>query len=308
MPEVPDSQYISRHAGVDADAYYRRGREVMDRILERGGHHPFNEYHPLAWRHYTRRLALLDRLRSIEFGSALDVGCAEGFFMGAIAEARGAEVWGVDFSNRAVTAAASRYGFPVAAAQAMALPFADGAFDLVYSTEVIEHVLDPAAMLAELRRVSCGHVVVTTPVSQSDHEHEPDIEVRGSGHVNDFDETAIRRLFGPQADVRTFRCNATWSLLSVARVLPPVPRDFFYRLDHRVAKRFGSPHGRFVPLRNRDWMIVTGGAAGNPGTREWRCPICHGELTAEPEALRCSSDHVGFGFAAPGVPDLFIPS
>jgi SAM-dependent methyltransferase len=307
MTEVPDSTYPARHADVDAEAYYRRGRETMNTAIDRIGHHPLDGYHPLAWRHYTRRLALLDRLSGIDFASALDVGCAQGYFMAVIAHARGTEVWGVDFSDRAVAVAASKYGFPVAAAQATALPFADGAFDLVYSTEVIEHVLDPAAMLAEMRRVSRGHVLVTTPVSQSDHEHEPDYDVRVTGHVNDFDSAAVRRLFGPHADLRTFRCNSTWALLTFGRRLPPRPRDFFYRLDLRVAKRFGSPHGKFVPLRNRDWMILTEGVGGDAAPREWRCPLCHGELTADVGALRCSRDDVRFGFVAPGVPDFFTP-
>lgn len=55
-------------------------------------------------------------MKSIEFESMLDVGCAEGYFMAAIAQARGAEVWGIDLSDRAVAVAAERYGFPVAAA------------------------------------------------------------------------------------------------------------------------------------------------------------------------------------------------
>lgn len=288
VPETSDSHNVPRHSDVDRDAFSSTVRGWMNATVEGAGHHPYLDYTPAAWRHYTRRVALLDRLKSIEFASALDVGCAEGYFMGAIAQARGAGVWGVDLSDRAVAVAASRYGVPAAAAQATALPFADGAFDLVYSTEVIEHVLDPGAMLAEMRRVSRGHVLVTTPVSQSDHEHEPDYELSGTGHVNDFDEQSVRRLFGPDADLRTFRCNATFAVLTAfGRKLPHRPREFFYKLDLRVAKRYGSPHGSFVPLRNRDWIIVTNGAATQPGPREWRCPLCHAELTLEDDALRC---------------------
>lgn len=106
--------------------------------------------------------------------------------------------------------------------RATALPFADGAFDLVLSTETIEHDLDPQAMLAEMRRVCRGHVLVTTPVSQSEDEHAPDYELRSTGHVNDFDQASVRRLFGPDADVRTFRCNATFALLTaVGRTCRP---------------------------------------------------------------------------------------
>jgi SAM-dependent methyltransferase len=277
----------------------------MNDVVDDRGHHPHLGYTPTAWRHYTRRLALLDRLESIRFESALDVGCAEGYFMGAIAEACDAEIWGVDLSDRAVAVASDRYGLPVAAAEATALPFADGAFDLVYSTEVIEHVLDPAAMLAEMRRVCRGHVLVTTPVSQSEREHEPDYELRTTGHVNDFDEASVRRLFGPGADVRSFRCNLTFGLLTAfGRKLPKGARDFFYELDLRVAKRFGAPHHRFVPLRNRDWIVVTAGTAAEAGPREWRCPRCHGTLTHEPDGLRCPADQLSFSFAAPGVPDF----
>jgi len=294
-----------RHQDVDRDEYLGIARRGMNAAVDEHGHHPHGGYTPAAWRHYTRRLALLDRLTSLEFESALDVGCAEGFFMGAIHEARGAEMWGIDLSDRAVAVAASRYGFPVAAAQATALPFADGAFDLVYSTEVIEHVLDPAAMLAEMRRVSRRHVLVTTPVSQSDHEHEPDYEMQSTGHVNDFDEPSMRRLFGPDADLRTFRCNATFALLTAfGRKLPAGQRDFFYELDRRFAKRFGSPHGRFVPLRNRDWITVTRGTGTDAGPREWRCPRCHGPLAQDEEGLRCPADQESFPYAAPAVPDF----
>lgn len=305
MPESPDRQAPSRHSDVDRSAYLGANRQVMNAAIEAHGHHPHLGYTPAAWRHYTRRLALLERLKTIEFDSALDVGCAEGYFMASVAEARGAEVWGLDLSDRAVAVAASRYGFPVAAAQAAELPFADGAFDLVYSTEVIEHVLDPAVMLAEMRRVSRGHVLVTTPVSQSDHEHAPDYDLSSTGHVNDFDETAVRRLFGSEADVRTFRCNATFALLTAfGRKLPPRPRNFFYQLDLRVATRLGSPHGRFVPLRNRDWIIVTQGAATDAGPREWRCPRCHGPLIAGDGTLRCPSDELTFGYVTSDVPDF----
>ncbi|HUA07058.1 MAG TPA: class I SAM-dependent methyltransferase [Solirubrobacteraceae bacterium] len=295
----------SRHQKVDHDEYLGIARRGMNAAVDDRGHHPHGGYTPSAWRHYTRRLALLDRLSSLEFSSALDVGCAEGFFMSALHDARGAEMWGIDLSDRAVAVASSRYGFPVAAAQAIALPFADGAFDLVYSTEVIEHVLDPAAMLAEMRRVSRRHVLVTTPVSQNDHEHEPDYQMQTTGHVNDFDEPSMRRLFGQDADLRTFRCNATFALVTAfGRKLPSGPRDFFYELDRRFAKRFGSPHGRFVPLRNRDWIIVTTGTGTDAGPREWRCPRCHGPLAEDEEGLRCASDHLSFPYAAPGVPDF----
>jgi hypothetical protein len=160
-------------------------------------------------------------------------------------------------------------------------------------------------MLAEMRRVSRGHVLVTTPVSQSQDAHEPDYELRSTGHINNFDEGSVRRLFGADADIRTFRCNATFALLTaVGRKLPAGARDLFYELDLRAAKRFGAPHHRFAPLRNRDWLILAKGAATEAGPREWRCPRCHGPLIESEASLRCPTDDSTFTFAAPGVPDF----
>lgn len=54
-------------------------------------------------------------------------------------------------------------------ADGMNLPFADGSFDLVLTSEVIEHILEPAKMMREIYRVLSpgGKVVVTTPNWQS---------------------------------------------------------------------------------------------------------------------------------------------
>ena len=294
-----------RHTGVDRVAFAQRVREVTNDSVTRSGHHPFRDYTASAWRHYTRRLALLDRMRTMEFGSALDVGCSEGFFMDAIAYSRGCDVWGVDLSDASVRVARERYGRPVAAAYATALPFADGAFDLVYSTEVIEHVLDPEAMVAEMRRVARRQVLVTTLVSQTPTTHAPDYDLSDEGHINDFDLPSVRRLFGPSADIRTFRNNATFALVTaIGRHLPAGLRDVFYRLDLRVAKRWGAPHHRVKALRNRDWLIVTDAAASDPAPAQWRCPECRGSLVARDHGLECDADRIRFPFIANDIPDF----
>jgi SAM-dependent methyltransferase len=47
-----------------------------------------------------------------------------------------------------------RDGKPFVAGELEALPFADGSFDFVYASHVLEHVADPARALAELERVA----------------------------------------------------------------------------------------------------------------------------------------------------------
>jgi ubiquinone/menaquinone biosynthesis C-methylase UbiE len=280
----------------------------MNQSVVEYGHHPGREYTPAAFRHYVRRLALFDAMKGLDFDTALDVGCAEGFFMGAIRERFGATVWGVDISDAAVRRARETLSAPVAAADALSLPFADGSFDLVYSTETIEHVLHPDRMIAEMRRVARRWVVVTTPVSQSEHEHEPDFELRDEGHVNDFDQRTVERLFGPDADLRSFRCNATFALVkAMGRYLPSPLRDWFYRLDHWTARRFGGPHKRSKLLRNRDWLIIVPGDGHAAGAREWRCPQCRGALEQSDHRLNCPVDGSSYGFIADGIPD-FAPA
>ena len=296
---TPDREALSR------EDFARAVREDTNRARASCDHHPHAGYTPAAFRHYVREIALLGALRSVDFATALDVGCAEGYFMRAVRDRFDVDVWGVDLSTTALAKARERHGLTVAAAEATRLPFADGSFDLVYSTEVIEHVLDPHLMIAELRRVSRGTVLVTTPASRSADEHEPDFALEDVGHVNDFDPRTVRSLFGPQARLGSFRCNATLTLIvGVGRHMPAGIRGAFYRLDHRVSQRWGAPDHRLAPLRNRDWLIAVPGSGVGEGAPGWRCPRCHGELEESAEALRCPACAARFA-VADGVPDFF---
>jgi SAM-dependent methyltransferase len=74
-----------------------------------------------------------------------------------------------DIDPRAIELARTRLGSRIAAADVLQpdqpLPYADGAFDLVVSMDVIEHVPDPRPWLAETWRVlrPGGRLFLTTP-------------------------------------------------------------------------------------------------------------------------------------------------
>jgi 2-polyprenyl-3-methyl-5-hydroxy-6-metoxy-1,4-benzoquinol methylase len=112
----------------------------------------------------------------------LDMGCGMGGF--AVAAARdGARVTALDYNPAycAITAVrAARYGLPlpVAAAAGEAIPLPDGGYDAVVCLDVLEHVQQPDALVAELHRVlRPGGVALITAINRfafrDPHYHLP---------------------------------------------------------------------------------------------------------------------------------------
>lgn len=97
--------------------------------------------------------------------AVLEVGCGEGFVLSYLRRQLPAlHCHGVDFNAAALTEAAQRNpGVPMTLADVTALPFADRSFPMVLCLEVLEHLRDPRAGLAELERVSDGYLVLSVP-------------------------------------------------------------------------------------------------------------------------------------------------
>ena len=82
---------------------------------------------------------------------ALEIGCASGGFLQKL-RAAGWEARGVEPSPAAAEAARSR-GFDVHTGTLESARFQDGQFEAVFAWMVVEHLHDPVATLAEVRRV-----------------------------------------------------------------------------------------------------------------------------------------------------------
>ena len=104
-----------------------------------------------------RAALILRHLQSAAGGSVLDVGCGRGFYVKAIRTLYPqVNVVGVDFSAEYLAAARAQTSVTAAdltRADARALPFPTGTFDAVVCSEVLEHIEDDAASLAEIYRV-----------------------------------------------------------------------------------------------------------------------------------------------------------
>jgi len=119
---------------------------------------------PEPWAWERRRALLLGEARAGE--RVLDLGCGAGRFVAALREA-GADPVGVELADGALERA--RRNVPGADLRALApdgaIPLEDGSVDLVWCSEVLEHVPDTAELLSEARRVLAtgGRLLVTTP-------------------------------------------------------------------------------------------------------------------------------------------------
>ncbi|HWK28851.1 MAG TPA: class I SAM-dependent methyltransferase [Solirubrobacter sp.] len=119
-----------------------------------------DEGEPYEWER--RRALLLGEVRAGE--RVLDLGCGAGRFLTLLRDA-GAEPAGVELAEAAARHARAT-GVEVRLVQADgSLPYGHGAFDLVWCSEVLEHIPDVEATLYEVRRVLApgGRLLLTVP-------------------------------------------------------------------------------------------------------------------------------------------------
>ena len=157
--------------------------------------------------------------------SVLDVGCGEGVLTVEWAERLGdGRVVGIDLDDpklRAEWAKRERPNLEFRAEEATRLSFADGEFDLAAAIEVLEHVPDPEATLAEMARVARGHLLVSVP-------REPLWRglnmARGAywrelgntpGHVNHWSKRGFVSLLSRYGAVEEARSPFPWTMLLV---------------------------------------------------------------------------------------------
>jgi SAM-dependent methyltransferase len=150
----------------------------------------------------------------------LDYGCGDGALLGVLARGPAGSAidlygyepnaLGIGFARSALQSHGIR-----ATLESSTAGMADGSFDCVVCTEVIEHASQPAALLDDIARLlkPGGRLVVTTPIRLTESPHDPN-------HVQEWFTGEFGRLFDP----------AVWNVLAHDEVVPvAAPEVYFWR-------------------------------------------------------------------------------
>ncbi len=154
-------------------------------------------------------------------GRVLEVGSGFGYLTFAL-HAAGYQVRGLELSSRAVEAARDRFGDLYAVHDiSRADPGVDGA-DVVVMTEVLEHVTDPAALIASLARLlrPGGTALVTTPNKSAAPRNAYWLTDNPPVHLWWFSETTLRQL-GARAGLQV-----SFGVTAPRSVRPALPSYF----------------------------------------------------------------------------------
>jgi 2-polyprenyl-3-methyl-5-hydroxy-6-metoxy-1,4-benzoquinol methylase len=169
------------------------------------------------------RSRIVDLASSDGPSSLLEVGCGQGWLTKELTDAMpDTGIAGIDIREDAVDFARGLVpSAEFSVANGERLPFADGSFDIVVCSEVLEHVDDPSAVLAEMDRVGTGHLVVSVP-------HEPWFWganlVRGKylstlgncpGHIHHWTKAGLGRMLRTRYDDVTVEGSFPWLVADV---------------------------------------------------------------------------------------------
>lgn len=201
------------------------------------------------WAHFTFTETMEGKLRQLrdllppEVGSVCDLGCGNGLLTNRLADPTG---WvGVDWSLTALRAV----GVPRVCASAGQLPFRSGQFDLILSSELLEHLTQDvyAQTTAEIERLAPRYLLLSVPNDENIHINE--VRCRRCGDI-----------FNASHHYRRF------STSSLAAGFPS------YRL---LRSRVGGPPRRAYPL----WLLRLRQRLGRryfqvPASRRVVCPRC----------------------------------
>jgi SAM-dependent methyltransferase len=130
-------------------------------------------------------------------GNVLEVGCGTGAVLARLsAIGIGRDFTGIDVIDPATnleTDGAASAPFRWSSYDGARIPFADGSFDLVYASHVLEHVPEPRAFLHELARVARNFIYVEVPCELHARTNRRALQsTLDIGHINFYTPDTFR--------------------------------------------------------------------------------------------------------------------
>lgn len=154
-------------------------------------------------------------INNVAGNSLCDVGCGTGHLLETIHRKCNLDTLaGVDFSEHDEWAELSHIHFYQH--DIMELPFSNGQFDTVISTHTLEHILDIAAAIKELRRICAKKLIIVVP-----RERESIWSVNPHFHYFPYEHSFLKHML-PLPE--------KWSITRIQR-------DYVYIEENNLAKR-----------------------------------------------------------------------
>lgn len=186
----------------------------------------------------------------------LDVGCGDGHFLYFLEESGLRNLYGFDISKIRVERAKKLTGFKqrITVSRAEKTKYPDKHFDIVFSSEVIEHIEKPDLLLKEANRVlkESGYLIIATP-------NDEKIKMQrcihcnkltpGSAHLHSFTVNSLEK----DLKRRGFQCIEFFYILNnikplsiLNKVVDMLPPNIFSYMNLLITKRRGK----------RNWLVM----------------------------------------------------
>ena len=164
---------------------------------------------------------LMEEMRELHPVRILDAGCGEGFTLERFRTAHiGEELEGIDVQQQAIDLGKAIHPhLSLIQGSIYHLPYADGSFDAVICSEVLEHLERPEDALKELCRVTKRYCIISVP-------HEPFFQLanflRGKNllrwgndieHIQHWTARGITEFVSKDFRIRTVRTPFPWTVV-----------------------------------------------------------------------------------------------
>lgn len=127
----------------------------------------------------------------------VDIGYGIGILLERLKREKNCDVFGVDISKEAIKTIKEK-DIDGMVARVPPIPLPANSFDIVISTELLEHINTPKSLIKEMTRICkpSGYLIITTP----DSALFPYLERE---HVNVFNENSLKKLFNDFKEIES---------------------------------------------------------------------------------------------------------